>query len=257
MNFYERPSYIPADLVDAPIDCRWDGAQAHIGPVEVVTPLMKHLGRGTGLAQVAMCAGVLLWMTWRLKTLADVDHNLELAEAAFAYSIDWRYLNVDAGPKGKAPDQPPALSASKKVNSLVRRALDAQTHWNSFYTPVGETFHAANVVEHIMPKSRRADFDAWLTAMSDRMHAHFPLPDMPARDISTFDSKAAAWAYRAPRRGVAVPPQLLDPSFDYDPAQREDLLREFLSGLDRGRNRYLRSPEDMLSLGFEGQPYSL
>lgn len=257
MNFYEIPNFISPDVVGAPIDCEWEGAQAHIGPVETVTPLLTHLGRGTGLAQVAMCAGILLWMTWRLKPIADVDHNLELAEAAFAYSIDWRYLDVNAGPRGKAPDQPPEASSAKKVNSLVRRALDAESHWNSFFTPVGETFHAAHIVQHIMPKSHKAEFVKWLEFVSDRMHTHFPLPDIPQREFSSFENKEAAWAYRAPRRGVAVPPQALDPAIEYQPASREELMREFLRGLNRGRNRYLRSPEAMLELGFKGQPYSL
>jgi hypothetical protein len=257
MNFYEIPSFVPPTIVDAPIDCKWGGAQEHIGPTETVTPLLLNLGRGNGLAQVAMCAGILLWLTWRLKTLTEVDHNLELAEAAFAYTIDWRYVNVDAGPKGKAPDQPPAVSAAKKVNSFMRRALDHEAHWHSFYTPVDSTFHSSHVVQHIMPKERRIDFERWLRAVSDRMHQYFPLPNIPQRDFETFESKAAYIEYCIPRRGIAVPPQLLDPSFDYQPSQREALLAEFLAQLDRGRNRYLRSPEDMLELGFVGTPYKL
>lgn len=257
MNFYALPSFIPKEIVGAPIDCSWEGAQAHIGPVETVTPLMKQLGRGNGLAQVAMCAGVLLWLTWRLKPLTEVDHNLELAEAAFAYCIDWRYVDINAGPKGKAPDQPPEVSAAKKVNSLVRRALDQDSYWNSFFTPVAETFHAANVVQHIMPKPHKRTFDQWLLTVSDRMHAHFPLPDIPKREFSTFESKEAYRAYCAPRRGIAIPPQILDISVEYDPSQREANLKGFLRGLDRERNRFLRSPEAMLELGFQGTPYEL
>ncbi|MCE1174553.1 MAG: hypothetical protein LWW77_08110 [Propionibacteriales bacterium] len=257
MNFYERPDFIPADVVGAPIDCEWKGAQAHIGPVETLDPQLIRLGRATASAQVAMTAGILLWLTWRLKPLTEVDHNLELAEAAFAYTIDWRYLDVDAGPKGKAPDQPPELSAAKKVNSLMRQAVDADSYWNSFFTPVDKTFHSARVTRYILPKPHKVKFGAWLNELSERTYQHFPLPDLPQRDIREFESREACYAYRAPRRGVAIPPQLLDPSFDYQPEQREDLLREFLAGLDRSRNRYLRSPEAMRELGFVGEPYTL
>jgi hypothetical protein len=257
MNFYALPKFIPEEIVGAPIDFPWEGAQEHIGPVETLTPLMMHLGRGNGLAQVAMCAGILLWLTWRLKTLTDVEHNLELAEAAFAYTIDWRYVDINAGPKGKAPDQPPEVSAAKKVNSLVRRALNQDTYWNSFFTPVAETFHAANVVQHIVPTSQKGAFEHWLLAVSDRMHAHFPLPDLAEREFSTFESEQAYDAYVAPRRGVAIPPEILDTSVEYDPGKRDASLAKFLTGLDRGRNRFLRSPEEMLELGFEGRPYEL
>lgn len=257
MNFYARPDFIPASIVGAPLDFLWEGAQAHIGPVEVVTPLMKRLGQGTGLAQVALCAGVLLWLTWRLREATEVDHNLELAEAAFAYCVDWRYIDVDAGPKGKAPEQPPALSAAKKVNSLMRRALNHETYWNSFYQPVGETFHSANIVNHILPRATQRVFEGWLLALADRVKTHFPRPSIEYREYSTFESEVAYDEFVAPMRGVAPPPQILDPSFAYEPQQRDRLLSEFLAELDPKRNRYLRTPEAMLELGFTGTPYKL
>jgi len=54
-----------------------------------------------------------------------------------------------------------------------------------------------------------------------------------------------------------VPPQLLDPTFDYHPDQREALVAGFLANLDPAHNRYLRTPEAMLDLGFTGTPYRL
>jgi len=257
MNFYERPSFIPASIVTAPIDFPWRGAQAHIGPVEVVTPLLKSLGQGTGLAQVAQCAGVLLWAIWRLKNAANVDHNLEVAEAAFAYCVDWRYFDETADPWHEVLDQPPALSAAMKVNSLMLRALDHEAYWNSFYQPVSETFHSTNIVHHILPKPQRRDFKIWLDSVIDRVQTFFPLPDIPNKKFRTFDSEAAYDQYVTPRRGVAVPPQILDPGFDYKPQEREALLAEFLGQLDPQKNRYLRSPVSMLKLGFVGVPYRL
>jgi hypothetical protein len=257
MDFARIPSFIPAAIVDAPIDCAWEGAQAHIGPTETVTPLLLNLGRGNGLAQVAMCAGILLWLTWRLKTLADVSQNLELAEAAFAYTVDWRYLDLAAGANHQPPDQPPEKSATMKVTNFMFSTLNQKKQWHSFYTPVDSTFHSSHVVQHLMPKAHRRDFEGWLATVSDRMAKHFSLPDIPRREFNTFESKAAYVEYCAPRRGVAVPPQLLDPAFHYDPSQREALLKQFLAQLDRSRNRYLRSPQAMLDLGFEGTPYEL
>jgi hypothetical protein len=255
-DFHRIPSFIPAEIVDAPIDCKWESAREHIGPTETVTPLLKNLGRGNGLAQVAMCAGILLWLTWRLKSLTkEAGQSLELAEAAFAYTVDWRYVDLEAGTNWEAPDQPPADSATMKVNNFIFDTLDHDAHWSSFYTPVGSTFHTSHIVQHVIPKAHRRDFEQWLAAVSDRMAQHFPLPDLPERDFDSFDTEEEYDAYCAPRRGVAVPPQLLDPSFGYDPFQREKLVEQFLQGLDRSRNRFLRSPEAMLELGFVGTPY--
>lgn len=255
MNFFDRPSYIEATIVGAPMDFVWDGAQAHIGPVETVTPLMKHLGRCTGLAEVGLCAGVLLWGTWRLSGIADNRHHLELGQAAFAYGVDWRYVDPNAGPDLAPPDQPPAVSATMKLGDLMRRALDHDTYWNSFYIPVGETFHSANIVSHILSKDARRQFERWLTAVSDRMHTHFRLPDIAFRKYRTFENEAAYDAYVAPRRGVAVPPQLLDPDFAYDESQYEPLMTAFVSSLNPANNRYLRSAKAMAALGFQGDPY--
>jgi hypothetical protein len=56
---------------------------------------------------------------------------------------------------------------------------------------------------------------------------------------------------------VAVADQLLDPDAACQPQQREELLAEFLAGLDPARNRYLRTPDAMKALGFTGTPYRL
>jgi hypothetical protein len=257
MNFYEKPNFIPTSVMEEPITFVWNGAQAHIGPVEVVTPFMKSLAQGTGLAQVAQCTGMLLWAVWRLKKSADIVHMLELAEAAFAYSIDWRYFDETANPLRKIVDQPPALSASMKINSLMLHALDHEAHWNSFYQPIDETFHSANIVTHILPKTERRVFEVWLNDVIDRVKTYFPLPDIPEKKFRTFESEAAYDDYVAPRRGIAVPPQILDPSFDYKPQDREALLAEFLGQLNPQKNRYLRNPQAMLELGFVGTPYKL
>jgi hypothetical protein len=112
-------------------------------------------------------------------------------------------------------------------------------------------------VHHILPKSPRAAFDDWLVAVADRAHEFFPLPDLPYREYDTSEDDDAYNDYVAPRRGLAVPPQLLDPDAACQPQQREELLAEFLAGLDPARNRYLRTPDAMKALGFTGAPYRL
>jgi len=238
-DFYSRPDFIPESVVGAPLDFVWKGAQAHIGPVEQVTPLMEQIWGVTTCAEIGMCAGVMLWVKWRLDGFAEVDHDLELAEASFAYCVDWRYLDRDGGPKGKPPDQPPAMSAAMKVNSLMRRALDMDEYWYNQYQPVSETFHSAHIVRHILPNAAKRVFDNWLKVVSDRLRVYFPKPGDGGRKFAEFESREAYRAYTAPHRGVPVPPQLLDPSFDYNPEDREALVAKFLSGLDPSRNRYL------------------
>src|ERR1700751_3467206 len=110
------PPFIPTTVVGKQFDAVWKGARDHIGPVEQITPFIRRLAKKTTCATVSICAGVLLWGAWRLKGLTEVDYNIELAEAAFVYQIDWRYVDPDAGPMEMPPDQPPPVSAMTALN---------------------------------------------------------------------------------------------------------------------------------------------
>jgi hypothetical protein len=252
-----RPAYIPESILSAPLQFVWQGATEHIGPTETVTKLLDRLSGTTTCAQITMCAGVFEWGAWRLSAHTPVDYCLELAEAAFAYQVDWRYVNPDAGPVGKAPDQPAAISATMQLTRFMRSALDKDEYWNSYYQPIRETFHCAHLVEHILPKQAKKGFQAWLDGLAERIMQFWPKPDEPFRKKKEFATVEEHQSFIARHRGVAVPRELLDPDFPYRPEMREQLVAEYLERLDWKVNRYLRSPEDMLKIGFEGTPYRL
>lgn len=254
---YMIDKLIPQLLLGAVLDFKWEGAREHIGPTETVTPLLNHIGGTTSCAQISLCAGVLLWGASRLQGFVEVEHNFELAEAAFAYQVDWRYVDIDAGPKGKAPDQPPALSAMMRLNQFMRNSIDKDEYWDSFYQPVSETFHSIHIVNHILPKPVKKDFENWLNIVVERIKKSYAKPDESFRKRKEFDSEAEYQIFLGRHRGPALPPQILAPSFDYTPENRESLVRDFLKNLDIGNNRYLRTPEAMKELGFEGTPYQL
>jgi hypothetical protein len=254
MGFAERPSFIP-DMSGEPIDFAWDGPEAHIGPTETVTPLLDLLAGTTTCGQVTMCAGVLLWGAWRLKGHTAVEHNFELAEAAFAWQIDYRYIDVDRGPKGKPPDQPPAQSAMMKLNSFMRREMDADEYWNSYYQPVRETFHSAHLVRHILPKDARKEFETWLKGLVARVKEIASKPDEEFRKKKEFESPEAHRAFVSRHRGSPLPPEILAPQSKVTPELQRDLVMQFLGGLNPSSNRYLRSPEELKASGLEAMPY--
>lgn len=255
--FTMKPAYIPQSIVDAEIDFRWQGAKEHIGPTETVTPLFLHVGNTTSNAQISLCAGVLLWGSWRFKDMAESDHNFELAEAAFAYQVDWRYVDIEAGPKGKAPDQPPALSATVQLGRYLRNAIDMEEFWESYYQPVSNTFHSIHIVSHILPKESKREFQHWLDVIVERIKRNYAKPDEAFKKRKQFHTEDEYQLFLARHRGPALPPQILDPNFDYKPEERENLVRAFLQSLDISRNRYLRTPEALKELGFKGTPYQL
>jgi hypothetical protein len=249
------PDYIPVSIVGAPLDFKWGGASEHIGPTETMTPLLDRLAGTTTTGQIAMCAGILTWGAWRFHGHLDVGCYLELADAAFAYMIDWRYLNTDITSQRRAPDQPPPVSAMMQLNLFMFRALSRQEFWDSYYQPVRETFHSTHIVRHVVPKTERATFDTWLDQLVDRIKAHWAKPDEAFRKKSTFASPLEREQFIARHRGLPVPQQILDPAFVYVEADRPQLLNDFLSRLQDSGNRYLHPATQMLQLGFQGTPY--
>ena len=253
----KQPSWIPEQIVGAPIEFKWSGAGDHVGPMETVTPLLDMLSAKTTCAEISLIAGLLQWTAWRLNGHTDTEHNVWLAEAAFAYQVDWRYCDVNAGPKGKPVDQPPAQSAMMVVNRFARQALDYDEFWNSYYQPVRQVFHAAHVVQHIVPKSERSVFDSWLKATVARLDQVARKPDEAFKKKKEFASPEEHASFIARHRGSPLPPEVLDPSFTYEASERAQLVSKFLTSLSWDANPYLRSPEAMIKLGFVGKPYEL
>lgn len=231
-----------------------EGTLSHIGPVETVTPLLKRLDGASTCAQVSLCAGVVLWGAWRLQPFTPVAELLLLAEAAFAWQVDWRYVDSQRGPTGTPPDQPPALSASLELHGFLRKAL-LQRIWETGAPPVARTFHASHVVRHVLPKGIVKSFESWFTLTTDKAKLLSPGPVAHPGEGDEFASPEAEADYFLKLRGVPLPPQVIDPSQDVKSGRRAALLAEFRASLDPARNKYLRTTDEMRTFGFVGEPY--
>jgi hypothetical protein len=250
------PAYIPATLQGSPVDFAWQGALSHVGPEGAVTPLLKKLDGLTTCGQLSLCAGLLTWAAWRLRDETDEALSaLELAEAVFAHQVDWRYVNRDAGHVRAVPEGPPALSALLQVSLFMWEGLSVDWFWDSYYAPITQTFHAAHIVQHIMPNTHRPAMVRWLGAAIQRLQVHARAPDEPFRKQRSFPSLDEWKVFVGRHRGPPLPPGIIDLQADYQPAQRQALVTRFIEGLDWERNRFLRSPQAMLALGFQGEPY--
>jgi hypothetical protein len=207
----------------------------------------------TTCATITLEAGILLWAAARLRGHTDIRDALDLTEAAFAYQIDFRY--VDVGSRREVPEQPAALSALAQVMRYTRLSLDPSRYWHDYYQPAREAFHSAHLVRHILPRSAQSEFAQWLQLVSARLHEVAPKQD-DFREYDEFDSDEAYNAWVAPHRGLPLPPELLDPRYVYEPSTRQALVAGFVARLDPASNPYLRTAEAMRALGFDGEPYS-
>ena len=256
------PNYVPEDLSTAPLQVYWEGPERHVGRSEQAIrlgkwPFYEHFSNANFCAQLTLASGFLIWMARRFQHVVpdEAQECLELAEAVFAYQVDWRYTDRSAGRIHSAPSWPPARSAMMQNKLYMWHSM---TKWESYYRPIQELYRMSELVKHILPVGKaRKEFKSWMDFAQARLLKHASAPDVDSVMKSKFESVKAWQSWIAQFQGVALPPEILDPEFDYRPEHREELVADFLKGLDWRKNRFLRSPQTMREIGFVGEPYRL
>ena len=239
----------------APMEIAWRGARKHIGPVETVTPFIDRLSSKTTCATLTLMAGVMAWGCHRLRHFADQSYNYELIEASFAFHHDWRYLDYDAGPGLKEPDQPAQASATLALNRYFLDSMDGEKPWNSYFQPIMHLSHMAHIVHFILPKPWQPRFHDWLFMACDRLDTVARKPEGEYRKFNQFPDKASYRNYCAPHRGSPLPPEILVPETIVENREVGPNAHKFLMSLDPAKNRYLRPQAAMDELGFNGKAY--
>jgi hypothetical protein len=249
----ETPTFIDSVGLDtAPLDFSWKGSLAHIGPIEG-SPLHKRFSVLTFLGgqSVALCA--YQWAIARLKAHVDASVDQEFCEGVFAWQVSKLYLRTDFSSLERKGS--PASEALTDLASLTTSTV--KDRWIDFPFPVPT--HFANIVflsRHLMPTSQRKDFEKWMERAFDRAEDIASRPKAPLPKIREFNNDKAAYAVASrPYLGKAIPPQAFNPDREKDGTAIEDLLEEFLGGLNWASNRFLRSPDEMTQAGFTGTPY--
>ncbi len=264
------PSYIDREIIGAPIDFD-DDPHEHIGPVETVNKRFDDIGSKTTCGMLTQIAGILSWGAWRLEKKADVRGVLDLIEASFAFQIHPTYVDREVVPGDKPDQRPTAKAAAQNVRRYIRRALDEEDWWLSYYQPFDAAFHGSYLVRYILPKNKQRAFGKWLDAMLARVKAVAPKPKevrkFDERNLSARDRKAFAVVdeeklsiegradFYLRHWGRPLPPDLLDVSEKWQPDHRLDRVRAHLRSLDWKKNRCLRSPAEMKKRGFLATPY--
>jgi|SRR5882672_6111268 len=248
------PTYIlKSGIAGAPVDFKWGHPRAHIGPYEG-TALHDAVYRLTHCAAVTLAAGLEEWSAFRFQGMVDTGRYLAHAEALLAWPIDSRYYK---GPSDlENVESPPAESAMSVLADLACNATE-NTYLKFPATFPDAQVHQAFLLRYVMPKSGKKAFDGWIAFVLKRLADVAPRPEEPIGDFKNYESKEAYRLAQRPYFGVPVPREALDPDFDYKPSMREELLDRYLQSVDWAHNEFLRSPDEMKALGFEGTPYRL
>lgn len=230
------PTYLAkTGFADAPVKHPWDDREK-VDYYGNESPLLQNkIARLTRRAAVAIAAGFAGWVAFRFSKLSDDPMLQRFLDAAWAGIVDWRYINLQAGPRNtlsskdwQGPVRGPIFSTAVLLQNTLesgRRETPCAAHAS----------YVSNLAEHVL--SKPAPFKAWRKVIIDRLdrfHGYNP----------------------EDRTGLPVPREVLDPDYDYDPKGDAELIRAFLKGLDPSKNPFLVAPDEMIKAGFQGKPYS-
>jgi len=182
-------------------------------------------------AMVALNIGCAEWIAGRFISYKDIDVYKNFLEAAWASIADWRYFDSmpvsTLGFKGK-DGGPLRIAVSKVCESIddARNELAGDC--------ANDVMFMSNLVEYVLPKPKV--FRDWRKEAIQKLTKHYHEP---------VDVKC----------GSPISRQMLDPEISITKTESEQLALDFARSLDHTSNPFLRSPEEMLELGFEGDPY--
>ena len=207
------PSYIPADVVGAPLEFAWEGSRAHRGDGHVMNKSLDALTSTTTTGQYVLLAGVVEWALWRLEGHTDTTQARHFRDALFAYQVDIRYADRKAGAWDGEPEADPAAAALYSICRFAFRAMNPK--WQtSYFQPIPETYHASKLLRHTLPKKRNRAFGAWIRDAASRVRELAPKPEEEQRRKADFDSEDEHAAYLARHWGPALPLELLERSVE-------------------------------------------
>ncbi|MBZ4418139.1 hypothetical protein [Myxococcus sp. RHSTA-1-4] len=190
---------------------------------------LERLSQRAILAFAIACAE---WLFHRFRPVSIPAFLDDYIEAAWAAVVDARYANYYLEPRGdewQGPDRKPlAVALMLLVDTIVRVE-------NDDHPDIG-ALSLANLAAHVMTDPK--PFQEWRERVMSRLERLYPLNP---RDT----------------RGEPVPREALDPDFDLQPEMAPVLVGSFLGRLDPKANPFLRTPEEMRNLFFEGVPYKL
>jgi hypothetical protein len=248
------PYIVKSGILDLPLKFSWEGKGMHFGPSQG-TKLHDGLQGLTTCANAVLTVMVEEWLIWRFHNNTDAERLLHHVDSVIAWTIDPRYRD-DTSLKGSIPKDSPANQALGDGIWMVRLATDDDL-CDHPGIPDDKTAALVSVTKQTLPDKPKKAFLSWVQWAVERAAKLNPRPRKKWPQKSDFDSDEDYRAVVSPYWGHALPREAFDPESGYKADQREELLDRFLAGLDCKKNPFLRSPDAMKKLGFEGTPYKL
>lgn len=206
----------------------------------------------TGLT-IAACE----WILWRLESWREKDSNLqkEYLQALWISLISKEYTTKEevgstVGSKLSKEEEPMEL-INYYYNDI---RLNYNVHHPSIY------YNAVNMIELARYVSDDTDFfDSWFNSIIGQSTELFPVPtdDLDEKGVFQFNEDEDFDPYQMIKEPFIPREFYFEPGFDYQTADLKQLQKKLLDSVDYNENRFLSSPERMISIDFVGVPYQV
>jgi hypothetical protein len=191
--------------------------------------LLARLSALSLRANIAFANGVCEWIIHRFDGLSKDSVPHDQIEAAWAGVIDSAYAVYWEPPQEDWPGP-----IRRPLFLAMVFMLEAKIDAYQYADPARSGHRAVMIAERVLTDPM--PFRAWREQALARLERFYPLDEEDAL-------------------GDVIPRQALDPDFAFRPEMTEELIQQFLSGLDPAQNTRLLAGEEMLEAGFRGVPY--
>ena len=155
-----------------------------------------------------------------LKKNLDVSLGYELCEAAFAFQIDWRLIDIQKAPIEGYPERPLDEALFSLMRARMHLAMFGEDEFRSEAPAHDELLDMYNALRFVLISNEVAGFDTWIRGLLDRIvdaDVRVYTPEIFLQDRSEQPTHARSHKFAF------------------------------------GKNRYFRSEEERVALGFSYQ----
>lgn len=231
------PQYIErAKVDDVNVRFEWDDWNVHKADRPSDPIIVATTGKLWDRANIAFTVACAEWVVYRFRTLYDDMLPLDYIEALWAWNVDWRYSihfqPIDQEWLG------PVLGPIELAILIANDAFENSAEQSS--TAVDPSW-MGNLAQHVLHD--KDPFLNWRAAILPRLEMYYEKPE--EGELLDGDQEP----------GPFVPREAFDPEFGFHPRMTDELIAKFIAQLDYTVNPFLRPPQEMRKLGFEGEPY--
>ena len=245
---------LPESLRASSIDFEYRGARAHYAPSSE-TPLSRAMLGKTNCAVITLIAGMNLLVAHRLERVADVRLLVQLAEVLLCFERAPEYYS-GYHQESPTPDRNSAESVITGLFSEGTAVFASNPGKHSSFPPTQALKNTAALAELVFGKQHRAYLAEFLNAAVAQLGVVASNPNQVFTRKSDYATRSE-WEEAVRRNfGTPVPIEAVGAGQVLSVGDLASLYQSFLNSVDWQANPYLRSADQMIDLGFIGDPYT-